>query len=70
MWNIFREMISVIYRNCCVSENALFYFFDSDLRAFKSLTQNYKTIENLNILFFYGDQDWNPVEAAFDVGFQ
>jgi hypothetical protein len=48
----------------------LYYFFDCDLRAFKTLTQNYKSIENINILFFYGDEDWNPVEAAFDVIFK
>ncbi len=67
MWNLFREMISIIYKNYCLSEKALYHFFDCDLRAFKTLTQNYKSIENINILFFYGDKDWNPVEAAFDV---
>jgi len=41
--------------------------FDSDLRAYKTLTQNYTKIKNINILFFYGEKDWNPTEPAFDV---
>ena len=41
--------------------------FDSDLRAYKTLTQNSNKIEKINILFFYGERDWNTVEPANDV---
>lgn len=56
-----------LMRNVCCSEKAMFNFFDKDLRAYKSLTQNYKKIENLNILAIYGDHDWNPSQHAQDV---
>jgi hypothetical protein len=66
-WGYFKQLVSVIYRNFCCSERALFLMFDPDLRAYKTLTQNYKKLIDKKILFIYGDNDWNPVEPAKDV---
>ena len=61
--------MNILMRNVCCSEKAMFQMFDKDLRAYKTMTQNYKKLENLKILCFYGDHDWNPKQHAEDVLF-
>jgi hypothetical protein len=63
----FKEFMFLLMANYCFSEMACFHFFDSDFRAYRAITQHYKKIEDLNILVFYGENDWNPKEHAEDV---
>jgi len=63
----FKQFMNTLMRNYCCSEKAMFQMFDKDLRAYKTLTQNYKKLEQLNILCIYGDRDWNPREHAEDL---
>jgi len=60
----FSNFMSCIYRNSCVSEKAIFNFFDSNLRAFNPLINFIKKFQKMNILFLYGDNDWTQISHA------
>jgi len=63
----FKEFMNSLMRNYCCSEKAMFHMFDQDLRAYKTLSQNYKKLSQLNILCIYGERDWNPKQHAEDL---
>jgi len=63
----FKDFMNILMRNLCCSEKAMFHMFDKDLRAYKTLAQNYKKLEGLNIMCIYGERDWNPKEHAEDL---
>jgi len=62
-----KDFLNLIMRNVCCSEKAGLYLFDKDFRPYKPLTQHFKTIKDINILFFYGENDWNPKQNADDL---
>jgi len=62
--DVFKDFMSCLFRNTCVSEKAIFQFFDSHLRAFNPLVNNFKKLQDKRIYFFYGDNDWSPVSHA------
>jgi cardiolipin-specific phospholipase len=61
---IFKGFMSCLFRNACVSEKAIFQFFDSNLRAYNPLVNNFKKLQEKRTIFFYGDRDWSPVSHA------
>jgi cardiolipin-specific phospholipase len=61
---LFKNFMSCLFRNTCVSEKAVFQFFDIHCRAFNPLINNYKKLQDKPIIFFYGDKDWCPISHA------
>jgi len=61
---LFKNFMSCLYRNACVSEKAVFNFFDIHCRAYNPLINNYKKLQDKPIIFFYGDKDWCPISHA------
>ncbi len=61
-----RDFINIVLRNQG-SENAVFAFFDKNLRAYKPLSHYSELLKDTNIHVLYGDSDWCPKEHAEDV---
>jgi len=61
---LFKNFMSCLFRNTCVSEKAVFTFFDIHCRAYNPLILNYKKFQDKPIIFFYGDSDWSPISHA------
>jgi len=61
---LFKNFMSCLFRNTCVSEKAVFQFFDIHCRAYNPLANNYKKLQDKPIIFFYGDSDWSPISHA------
>jgi len=62
--DLFKNFMSCLFRNTCVSEKAVFVFFDIHCRAYNPLINNYKKLQDKPMIFFYGDNDWSPVSHA------
>jgi len=56
-----------MFRNHSTSENAIYNFFDKNLRAYKPITYSYELLKDTKILFLYGDRDWCPIKHAQDL---
>ncbi len=69
----FRNYFIQMYSLPISSEKALFNILKFDKATListvspveKSINENKATLKNIQILFFYGDRDWNEHEGAF-----